>query len=52
MFAPVTFKWRIDYAVVSRSVVEAILIGYDADMTQAIKENKSSKLVLLFRSRS
>ena len=23
MFAPVTFKWRIDYAVVSRSVVEA-----------------------------
>jgi hypothetical protein len=49
---PVFIKWRINYPVVSRSMIEAFFIGYDADVREIAEENQIAKLKLLLRSGS
>ena len=51
VFQPILIKLLVDDAVVARGVVEAVLIGNDADVRQATEEHERPKLELLLNRR-
>lgn len=45
---PILVKGRINNAVMSRSMIEAMFIGNNSDVRKATEENQSAKLILFF----
>ena len=49
---PVFIKRRINYAMMTRGMIEAFFVSHDADVREITEENQVAKLILFFRSGS